>query len=74
MVAYFISSQINGASSLNGLSASYTDIGMTIGAIGLICAALAVLRKLANNSDGAKKALISWFIALAVYIAVWNMV
>lgn len=67
------SSKLSGGNDLSSLSGNFKEIGMTIAGIGLLCAGIAVVKKLAHNSENGKSTVISWLVALAVYIALWNM-
>jgi hypothetical protein len=47
--------------------------GMLVG-VGFVCAGCAVVKKLINNHDSAKSAIISYIIALIVFLAIWELI
>ena len=48
-------------------------IGMSIAALGLLMAGIAVVKKLSKNEPKAMEGLIAWIVALAVYFIVWSL-
>lgn len=47
--------------------------GMLIG-VGFVCAGLAVLKKIISNHEKMKEAIITYLIALVVFLLIWSLI
>ena len=54
---------------VSGLIALYREIGTT-----LICAGLAVLKKLISNHERTKEAIITYLVALITWLLIWQLI
>ena len=61
------------ATDVSGLVALYREIGAYLVWVGFICARLAVLKRLITNHERTKEAVITYVIALVVWLAVWQL-
>lgn len=50
-----------------------TTGGYLIG-VGFVCAGLAVLKKVVTNHERMKEALITYFVALVIYLLIWSLI
>ena len=61
------------ATDVSGLVALYREIGAYLVGVDFICAGLAVLKRLITNHERTKEAVITYVIALVVWLAVWQL-
>lgn len=61
------------ATDVSGLITLYREIGAYLVGVGFACAGLAVLKKLIINHERTKEAVITYVIALVVWLTVWQL-
>lgn len=66
--------EMEGVGSASSLVNGYKSIAMSIAALGLVLAGIAVLKKLATRADNAKNAVVGWFVALLVLLSLFSLV
>jgi hypothetical protein len=47
--------------------------GMLVG-VGFVCAGVAVVKRLINNHERSKSAIISYIVALIIFFAIWELI
>lgn len=47
--------------------------GMLVG-VGFLCAGLAVLKKIISNHEKMKEAIITYIVALVIFILIWSLI
>lgn len=58
---------------LSTLIALFKENAVAIGGVGFICAGLAVLKKVVTNHEKTKEALLTYFVALIVWICIMSL-
>ena len=61
------------ATDVSGLIALYREIGAYLVGVGFVCAGLSVLKKLITKHERTKEAVITYVIALVVWLTVWQL-
>lgn len=59
---------------VSGLISLYREIGAMLIGVGFLCAGLAVLKKLINNHERTKEAIITYIVALVVWLVIWQLI
>lgn len=59
---------------VSGLISLYREAGSMLIGIGFICAGLAVLKKLITNHEKTKEAIITYVVALVVWLLIWSLI
>ena len=59
---------------VSGLISLYREVGAMLVGIGFICAGLSVLKKLITNHEKTKEAIITYVIALVVWLLIWSLI
>lgn len=59
---------------VSGLISLYREAGAMLIGIGFICAGLAVLKKLITNHEKTKEAIITYVVALVVWLLIWSLI
>lgn len=59
---------------VSGLISLYREAGAMLIGIGFICAGLAVLKKLITNHEKTKGAIITYVVALVVWLLIWSLI
>lgn len=58
---------------VSGLISLYREAGAMLIGIGFICAGLAILKKLITNHEKTKEAIITYVVALVVWLLIWSL-
>ncbi|WP_075967744.1 hypothetical protein [Parabacteroides massiliensis] len=58
---------------VSGLISLYREIGAMLIGVGFLCAGLAVLKKLINNHERTKEAIITYIMALVTWLIIWQL-
>lgn len=58
---------------VSGLISLYREIGAMLIGVGFLCAGLAVLKKLINNHERTKEAIITYITALVTWLIIWQL-
>ncbi len=59
---------------VSGLISLYREAGAMLIGIGFICAGLAILKKLITNHEKTKEAIITYVVALVVWLLIWSLI
>lgn len=59
---------------VSGLISLYREAGAMLIGIGFICAGLAVLKKLITNHEKTKEAIITYVVALVIWLLIWSLI
>ena len=59
---------------VSGLISLYREIGGMLVGVGFLCAGLAVLKKLINNHERTKEAIITYIVALVTWLLIWQLI
>lgn len=65
--------QLLASTNVTSLIALYREIGVLLIGTGFICAGLAVLKKLVTNHHRTKEAIITYIVALVIWLAIWQL-
>lgn len=58
---------------VSGLISLYRETGAMLIGVGFLCAGLAVLKKLINNHERTKEAIITYITALVTWLIIWQL-
>lgn len=56
------------------LSGPFKEVGSLIAGVGFVCAGLGVIKKAITNHERLKEAIITYIIALVVFLLIWSMI
>ena len=65
---------LQASTDVSGLISLFREVGAMLIGIGFICAGLAVLKKLITNHERTKEAIITYIIALVVWLLIWSLI
>lgn len=65
---------LQASTDVSGLISLFREVGSMLVGIGFICAGLAVLKKLITNHERTKEAIITYIIALVVWLLIWSLI
>lgn len=52
----------------------FKETGSLLIGVGFVCAGLAVLKKIITNHESAKNAIITYIVALVIYLLIWSLI
>lgn len=59
---------------VSGLIGLFKETGSLIIGVGFVCAGLAVVKKVITNHEKMKEAIITYIVALVIYILLWSLI
>lgn len=59
---------------LSGLVGLFKETGSMFIAVGFACAGMAVVKKVINNHERTKEAIITYIVALVLFYLVWELI
>lgn len=62
------------SSDIGGLVGLYKETGGMLIAVGFACAGMAVVKKVINNHERTKEAIITYLLALVLFYLVWELI
>lgn len=62
-----------GTNNVSSLISLYQETGAMLIGVGFVCAGLAVVKKLISNHEKTKEAIITYVVALVVWIVIWQL-
>ena len=65
---------LQASTDVSGLISLYREVGAMPVGIGFICAGLSVLKKLITNHEKTKEAIITYVVALVVWLLIWSLI
>lgn len=64
---------LQASTDVSGLISLYREVGAMLIGVGFICAGLAVLKKLITNHEKTKEAIITYIVALVIWLLIWQL-
>ena len=65
---------LQASTDVSGLISLYREVGAMLVGIGFICAGLSVLKKLITYHEKTKEAIITYVVALVVWLLIWSLI
>ena len=65
---------LQASTDVSGLISLYREVGAMLVGIGFVCAGLSVLKKLITNHEKTKEAIITYIVALVVWLLIWSLI
>lgn len=62
------------AADVNALIDLFKETGGMLIGVGFVCAGLAVLKKIISNHEKMKEAIITYIVALVIFILIWSLI
>lgn len=62
-----------GANNVSSLISLYQEIGTMLVGVGFVCAGLAVVKKVISNHEKTKEAIITYIVALVVWLVIYQL-
>lgn len=62
------------AGDVSGLIGLFKETGSMIIGVGFICAGLGVIKRAITNPEKLKESIITYLVALIVYITIWSLI
>lgn len=59
---------------VSGLIGLFKEAGSLIAGVGFVCAGLGVIKKAITNHEKLKEAIITYVVALVVFLLIWSMI
>lgn len=62
------------AADVSALISLFKETGAMLIGVGFVCAGLAVLKKIISRPENAKEAIITYIVALVIYLLIWSLI
>ncbi len=62
------------AADVSALISLFKETGAMLIGVGFVCAGLAVLKKIISRPESAKDAIITYIVALVIYLLIWSLI
>ena len=59
---------------VSALSDLFKQCGEMLAGVGFVCAGLAVIKKIITNHERMKEAIITYIVALVIFILIWSLI
>lgn len=62
------------AADVSALISLFKETGAMLIGVGFVCAGLAVLKKIISRPESVKDAIITYIVALVIYLLIWSLI
>lgn len=74
MLKYCYTDMLLLSGDVSGLIGLFKETGSMIAGFGFVCAGLAVVKRAITNHEKLKESIITYIVALVIYILIWSLI